>query len=222
MVLVKIAGFGLAAREGIVALDVDAQKGFTPLCPLELPVPDGDGIVAELNWQAQFAKFRAMSKDVHSPGSVWEASAEHPQLEPVLGYPNVDVRWNRHCVSGTYGHELIAGLPHPSAYHFMVTKGTEKDMHPYGACYQDSAKQISTGLIEWATARGAYVFIVGGLATEFCVRETVLELLDAGFRVVLNLGACRGIFPDKVATSVEEMRQKGAFIINSARELSLT
>ena len=36
----------------IVSIDVDAQKTFSPLCPQELPVAEGDTIVAELNAQA--------------------------------------------------------------------------------------------------------------------------------------------------------------------------
>lgn len=221
MTMVTLRGLAVDINK-VVSLDVDAQNGFTPRCPGELPVPQGTEIVNELNLQAHFAKFRAMSKDAHPQGAVWEATTAHPQLEPVSGYPNVDVRWNRHCVVGTLGHQLIKGLPHPSAYHFMVTKGTEPDMHPYGACYQDLGKQISTGLIEWAKFREVKLFIVGGLATDFCVKETVLELLDAGFMVILNLGGCRGIFPEMVGTAISEMQKKGAIIIESADELSLS
>ncbi len=51
---------------GIIAsLDIDAQKGFTPLCPNELPVAGGDTIVAALNAQAALATLRAGSKDAH-------------------------------------------------------------------------------------------------------------------------------------------------------------
>ncbi len=220
MTMVMLRGLA-GGINNVVSLDVDAQNGFTPRCPEELPVPEGTEIVEELNRQARFAKYRAMSKDAHALGSVWEATAEHPQLEPIYGLMDVDVRWKRHCVSGTFGHRLIEGLPHPSEYDFMVTKGTEPDMHPYGACYQDLAKEISTGLIEWAQCRGVTTFIVGGLATDYCVKETVFELLDAGFIVILNLGGCRGIFPEKVAAAIDEMRQRGAYIIESADELSL-
>lgn len=215
---------GSVAVEGVLSLDVDAEKGFTPLCPDELPVPEGDEIVEELNKQATFAQKRAASKDAHPPGAYWEATEELPQLSPVEGYPNIDVRWNRHCPVGEKGHELIDGLPHMSQYDFWAIKGTEKDMHPYGACYQDAAKKISTGLIEWARVNGITTVIVGGLATEFCVRETVMELLTAGFNVILNLGGARGIFPDMINAALKEMREfpgNGAIIINSADELQL-
>jgi nicotinamidase/pyrazinamidase len=196
---------GDTAFDATASFDVDAENGFTPLCPNELPVPEGHLIVDELNEQANYARYRVMSKDVHAPGSAWEASNEHPQGEVVEGIPDVDMRWNTHTVSGTFGHQLIAGLPHTSEYDFWVTKGTEKDMHPYGACYQDLGKLISTGVIEWLKVKGVTTVIVGGLATDFCVKETVLELLEAGFTVILNLGACRGIFPDLIAAALEQM-----------------
>lgn len=42
----------------IAAFDIDAQKGFTPLCPDELPVSGGDKIVPELNFMASLASLR--------------------------------------------------------------------------------------------------------------------------------------------------------------------
>ncbi len=205
------------------SLDVDATNCFTPVCPEELPVPGGHSIVLELNKQATKTKFRVMSKDVHASESDWEATDEHPQGEAIVDSPDVDRRWNRHSISGTFGHQLIAGLPHPRDYDFWVTKGTEKDMHPYGACYQDLGKKISTGVIEWLKVNGVTTVIVGGLALEFCVKETVLELLQAGFIVILNLGATRGIFPDLMEAALAEMREYGDMFhtIDSADELVL-
>lgn len=206
------------------SFDVDVENGFTPLCPEELPVPEGNTIVFELNKQATKTRFRVMSKDVHAPLSDWEATIEHPQGEAVEDSPDVDVRWNKHCISGTFGHQLVAGLPHPREYDFWVTKGTEKDMHPYGACYQDLTKRISTGVIEWLEVNDVTTIVVGGLATEFCVKETVLELLQAGFTVILNLGATKGIFPNLIEAALAEMRaypKNTFYTIDSADELKL-
>jgi nicotinamidase/pyrazinamidase len=78
-------------------------------------------------------------------------------------------------------------------YDFLVSKGFEPDLHPYSSCYHDLNKRISTGLIEWYQAKGISTVIVGGLATNYCVGETVIDLSNAGFQVILNLGGCRGI-----------------------------
>lgn len=201
-------------------MDVDAQYSFTPLCPHELPVPEGDEIVDELNHQARFAQFRIGSKEAHPPHAIWIATHEAPALSKIHG-KNVDLRWPAHCIPGTKGFELIEGLPHPSEYDFFVWKGVEPDMHPYGSCYHDLAENMSTGIIEFLQAKNVKIVIVGGLATDYCVKKTVLQLLHAGFQVILNLGACRGIDPNTTKEAITQMKQLGAIIIHSSQELQM-
>ena len=45
----------LPEKKYIASFDIDAQNTFTPVCPDELPVAEGDTIAPELNAQAQFA-----------------------------------------------------------------------------------------------------------------------------------------------------------------------
>ena len=66
-------------------------------------------------------------------------------------------------------------------------------MHPYGACFHDLQDRLSTGAIEFLRANGVSTVLVGGLATDYCVCTTALQLRRAGFEVIVNLGACRGI-----------------------------
>jgi nicotinamidase/pyrazinamidase len=171
--------------------NVDPQKGFTPLCPDELPVADGDNIVEELKGQNRIVAWSTVSKDVHPTNAIWLASKDNPQYSKVEG-DNVDIHWNAHCMSGTKGAELLDGLKMID-YDFFLAKGFEPDLHPYSSCYQDLKKTISTGLIEWYNSKDITTIIVGGLATNYCVGETVKDLVNAGFQVILNLGACRGI-----------------------------
>jgi len=176
----------------IASFDVDPQKGFTNICPKELPIPDGENIVDELNLQALLTTYRVCSCDFHPVEALWNAETPEQMFEPV-GLPNVDIKWNPHCVVGTLGAELLDGLPHHLDYDFMVKKGTEPDSHPYGACYQDLSDKRSTGVIEFLQVKKVTTVIVGGLATEYCVMTTVKQLLNAGFEVILNKAACRGL-----------------------------
>lgn len=66
----------------IASFDVDAQKGFTPLCPSELPVPEGDAIVPALNQLAARAELRIGSKDAHSPQAAWVVDTHDEMLRP--------------------------------------------------------------------------------------------------------------------------------------------
>ncbi len=208
----------LLPKEKVASFDVDAQKGFTPLCPNELPVAAGDTIVSELNAQAKYAAFRVGSKDAHAPNAIWVASLDKPQFSAIAG-KNVDIRWNLHCVPGTPGFELLDGLPHPSAYNYFVYKGIEPDMHPYGACYHDLQDTQSTGVIEALKVAGIRQVIVGGLALDYCVKTTVIQLVRAGFEVIINLGSCRGIDTASSESALAEMEQLGVKTVNSSKDL---
>lgn len=192
----------------IAAIDVDVQKTFTPLCPNELPVPEGDQIAAALNQQASLAQYRIMTKDAHTPSAPWVVTDPAQSLRPT-GLPNADLTWVAHAVPGTSGFELIDGLPAITEYDFLVYKGIEPDFHPYGACYHDLQETLSTGLIEWLHQHDVSTVIVGGLALDYCVKTTAMQLRRAGFRVLVNQSACRGIAAETIAAALHEMQQAG-------------
>lgn len=208
----------IGPKATVASFDVDAQYSFTPVCPEELPVPKGDEIVLELNKQAQFAKYRIGSKEAHPPHAIWIATKESPPLSKVQG-KSVDVHWPSHCIPGTKGFESLKGLPHPGDYDFFVWKGVEPDLHPYGSCYHDLKGKLSSGVIEFLKANEIATVIVGGLATDYCVKTTVLQLLEAGFQTIVNLGACRGLSPETTKEAIILMRQHGAIFIESSQQL---
>jgi len=199
----------LPPRERIASFDVDAQRTFTPLCPDELPVEGGDDIGPELNRQAECARWRLGSKDSHSPEAVWVTDDPDQVGKPGVEGDNVEEHWPVHAVPGTEGFELVPGLPRPAEYDFFIWKGVELDMHPYGACYHDMAEKMSTGVVEWLRERSVSHLLVGGLATDFCVKATALQLQASGFQVLLNLAACRGIASDSTREALAEMRAAG-------------
>ena len=204
------------------SFEVDPQRGFTPLCPDELPVAEGDQIADELNAQARFAGYRIVSKDCHPPQAPWVAESPAEIMTPVVGdYPGLDIKWPAHCVVGTEGNRLIPGLPAEADYDLLIEKGTDPLQHPYGACYQDLAERESTGAIEWLRERQVDTLLVGGLATDYCVKTTVLQLRRAGFRVIVNLAACRGVASATSTSASAEMRNAGAELIAGSSELEL-
>lgn len=202
------------------SFEVDPQRGFTPLCPRELPVVEGDRIAPELNAQAAFAALRLVSKDCHPPEAPWIARSASEIMTPVEGtFPGLDIKWPAHCVVGTEGNRLIPGLPNEGIYDLVIEKGRDPLKHPYGACYQDLAETESTGVIEWLHQKQVEMVIVGGLATDYCVKTTVLQLLRAEFRVIVNLAACRGVAEATSAAAMVEMRAAGARLIADSHEL---
>lgn len=200
------------------SFDVDAQKGFTPICPGELPVAGGDEIVPALNEMASRAQLRVGSKDAHSPQAAWVVSDAAQMLQP-LPLANADLTWVSHCVPGTTGFELLDGLPAPVDYDFFVWKGIEPDMHPYGACYHDLAERRSTGVIEFLRQAEVERVLVGGLALDYCVSTTALQLRKAGFAVAVYLPACRAIDEKGAQAACTTMRDAGIVLCRDLQEL---
>lgn len=207
-------------KDEVGSIDVDPQNGFTPVCPKELPVEGGHEIAQELNRNKALAKYQAVSQDSHPyQGAKWEATPDKPIFSVIEGEKNLDIRWPLHCVPGTKGFELIKGLPHVSKYDFIVYKGVANDMHPYGACYHDLGDKISTGLIEFFKDRQVKLVIVGGLALDYCVKVTALQLKKAGFEVVVNLAACRGIDTVSTQAAISQMKKNGIMIMDDSRQI---
>lgn len=202
----------------IASFDVDAQKGFTPLCPDELPVAGGDEIVPALNEMASRAQLRVGSKDAHSPQAAWVVAEASQMLQP-LALADADLTWVSHCVPGTRGFELLDGLPAPVDYDFFIWKGVEPDMHPYGACYHDLAERRSTGVIEFLRQAGVDLVLVGGLALDYCVSTTALQLRRAGLAVVVYLPACRAIDENGAQAACTAMRDAGIVLCRDLQQL---
>lgn len=203
----------------IASINVDPQKGFTPICPDELPVPGGDQIVPALLAQNAMADVLVGSSDAHSEHALFKVETAEEQFQP-LEYENTDCTFKMHCRPGTKGFELLDGLPAPTEYDYFVWKGVSPDLHPYGACYHDLKETLSTGVIEYLQCAGVTDVIVGGLATDFCVATTAKQLVKTGkFNVVLNVEGSRGISTDGVETQLVEMQKMGIVVAQTLQEV---
>ncbi|HAS6393419.1 TPA: isochorismatase family protein [Vibrio vulnificus] len=202
------------------SLDVDPQQGFSELCPNELPVSGALEIVEALKQNHTKAKLKLVSRDMHPPGAAWEAETPANMLEPV-GLPEVDIKWNPHCIVGTQGVELLPGLPAIREYDFQMNKGIDPDAHPYGAFYHDQADTLSTGGIEFLRAHGMDTVLVGGLALDFCVKKSIEQLVAADFKVILNLASTRAVFPENNPQVLSYLTALGVICIDDVNQLQL-
>jgi nicotinamidase/pyrazinamidase len=209
-------------KESAASFDVDPQNTFTPKCPDELPIEGGDTIASELNMNASQVSIRVGSKDAHSPSAKWIATSDNAPMTPVNNAGrNVDVHWDSHAMIGSFGFDLIEGLPSPEDYDFFIWKGIEDNMHPYGACYHDLHNKMSTGVIEYLHTKGISHVIVGGLAFDYCVKNTALQLNDAGFVVIINLASTKAISDKGFHQAKQELIDSGVKFINSVEEIKL-
>lgn len=196
---------------------VDMQKGFTNACPDELPVPGGEKLVEPFMRLVGMTDHLVGSKDAHPPNAIWIASEEHPQFskidkkalskDPIDNW-DVDIYWKAHCVVGTKGFELIDGMPEVCDFDFFVYKGVEPNMHPYGACFHDiEGWALSTGVVEWLLYHKIYTVVVAGLATDYCIANTAMQLARNYFDVVVCLEACAGVSEETTKMAIERMKK---------------
>lgn len=184
-------------------------------------MPDGHSIASELLRLMKFADYHLASGDEHPANALYFSDCEHPPMSEAPAGPDMDIRWPPHCVRGTEGAKLLPGLPAKHAYDLYIAKGEEVDQHPYGACYHDLLGKQCSGAIPFLKSCKVEVVLVGGLATEFCVKETVLQLLGASLKVIVDVAGCRSMTQDGGQKAIEKMLQKGAIVLESANELEI-
>jgi nicotinamidase/pyrazinamidase len=155
-------------------LVVDAQRGFTTLCPEELPVPGGLETVSIINrlLDLPWARIDA-SQDWHPPD---HCSFLHRR----------DNLYPPHCVMGTPGAEFLPGL-HSDRFHTVWRKGFDRDFEAYAVTAQHPAFPVL--LLE----SGIGAVVVCGIATNICCFFAARDLRREGFRVVMVEDASAGL-----------------------------
>lgn len=166
-------GRRLGLRGGDALVVVDVQRDFLPHG--SLPVPRGDEVIGPLN--AYLAAFDARDLPIFVTRD-WHP-AEHCSFRSAGG------RWPVHCVQGTSGAAWPPALRIPPSAH-VVSKGTERSAEALSAFRGTSLAAL---LADLHVER----IFVGGLATEYCVHDTVRDAISHGLRAVVLADAIRGI-----------------------------
>jgi nicotinamidase/pyrazinamidase len=155
-------------------LVVDAQQGFTELCPAELPIPGGLAIVPGVNalLALPFARIDA-TQDWHPD--------DHCSF---LG--RRDNLYSPHCVIGTPGADFLPGL-RTDRFSAVWRKGYDRDFEAYGVTAQHPA------FAGFLRESGITSVVVCGLAVNICCFFAARDLKQAGFDVWLAEDASAGI-----------------------------
>ncbi|KPC17475.1 Uncharacterized protein AC499_0677 [Pseudomonas amygdali pv. lachrymans] len=104
-------------------------------------------------------------------------------------------------------------------YSLQIFKGLDPLCHPYGAAHADVQNKQSTGVIEFLRAKGIARVIVGGLAYDYCVKTTALQLASAGFEVIIPLEAVRAISQETADQATQELKAAGVIIVNTVADI---
>jgi nicotinamidase/pyrazinamidase len=127
----------------------------------------------------------------------------------------LQVLWPVHCVQGTRGAELHDSLDR-SKITEVFRKGTDPTIDSYSAFF-DNGKRKATGLADWLRERWISRLYVMGLATDYCVKHTVLDAISLGFDVWVIEDGCRAVDlkPGDGERALLEMRGSGAIMVES-------
>ena len=175
---------------------VDVQNDFLP--GGALPVPEGNGVVEPLNRYIEFFVLKGQP--------VFATRDWHPENH--ISFKENGGLWPGHCVQWSEGAQYARGLKLPPDA-FIINKGDRPELEAYSG-FQ------GTLLNNLLKERGIKRVFIGGLATDYCVKNTVLGALNLGYVTFFLEDASRGVDvkPGDTERAIEEMLIRGAIKIN--------
>ena len=176
-------------KEGTALILTDVQNDFLP--GGALAVKGGDEVIAPLLARIDEAGLVVATRDFHPPNHCSFYARGGP--------------WPAHCVIGSLGAAL-----HPmvdAVAHLIISKGSDPEQEQYSA--------FEAGLGSMLAARGIRRLVIGGLATDYCVKATSIAARSAGFDVEVVAEAVRAVDvePGDGERALEEMRDAGVVIV---------
>ncbi len=181
----------ITPRDALILVDI--QKDFLP--GGALPVPEGDKVIEPAN------KYIELFQKAGAP--IFATRDWHPPNH--ISFKENGGLWPPHCVQNTEGAKFAEGLKLPPET-FIINKGDRPEFDAYSG-FQ------GTLLESLLRERGVRRIFVGGLATDYCVLNTVLGGLNLGFQVFWLSDASKGITPEGERKAEERMLTEGAIKI---------
>ncbi len=179
-------------QPGDALIIVDVQNDFLP--GGSLAVPDGDAIIPVLNRYIRLFTERDLpvfaTRDWHP--------SNHRSFKAQGGI------WPPHCLAGTRGAAFASELQLPADV-YVISKADKPEQDAYSG-FQGT--DLSEKLRKLKVRR----LWIGGLATDYCVLNTVLDARRQGFEVFVLRDAIRAVNfrPDDGAKAIQKMRGHGA------------
>ena len=181
------------------ALAVTGGKSIIP--GINAIMNDYDFVIATQDWHPKGHLSFASNHENKKPGELISLSG----LEQVL--------WPVHCVQNSQGSQFVERL-NVNRFDYIVQKGTNIEIDSYSGFY-DNGKKHQTDLLQYLQANQITDLHIVGIATDYCVKFTALDAIEAGFKTNLINDLCRGVELKKgdIASALEEMQQAGISII---------
>jgi nicotinamidase/pyrazinamidase len=194
--LKKTLDLNLTSKDILIITDI--QKDFLPKGAL--PVKEGDQIIPALN---EYAKMFKAAKTKIVASRDW-----HPKNH--ISFTTQGGPWPAHCVQDTEGAKFSPDLKLPEGT-IIISKATDPHKEAYSV-FDD------TVLAEQLKELGVSRIFIGGLATDYCIVNSVLDARRMGYETVVLADATLGIniTPGDVDRAFEAMSKTGAMQVTLA------
>lgn len=214
-------------QPGAVAIDrrrdallvIDLQPDFMP--GGALAVAEGDAIVAPIARLVACRGFDTLvaTQDAHPAGHISFASRHAlPLFATIALHGAPQTLWPDHCVQGTAGAALHAGLPQDGLT-LILRKGTYPDADSYSAFRENHGPggvRRTTGLGAFLRARSIERVFVCGLARDYCVAWTAIDAMSEGLTAYVLDDLTRAVDPSTRAQTDAALAAAGVRCIDSS------
>jgi nicotinamidase/pyrazinamidase len=188
-------------EEKAALIIVDVQNDFCP--GGALPASSGSEIIPAINRHLADARRRGMV--------VYMTRDWHPPM--TTHFKEFGGEWPPHCVQDTVGAQFHPALQRP-ADAIVINKGDDPSTDGYSAF--DGHTTGGIPLLNDLRDRHVTTLYIAGIATDYCVRTTALDAVQAGIAVRVLQDAVAGIDvrPGDVDRAFDEMTRAGAKVVN--------
>ena len=191
-------------------LVIDVQNDF---CTGSLAIDGALEIIEPINFLMRKFNLVIACQDWHPENHQSFASCHQKKIGEVINLMGVkQVLWRDHCIQNTKGANFPQNLQ-TQYFQKIFLKGSNPKIDSYSAFY-DMAKN-STGLTNWLQKKAIQKIYMVGLATDYCVKFSVLDALADGFEVIVVRSFCKAVNlqVEDEQKALWKMQEKGARVI---------
>jgi nicotinamidase/pyrazinamidase len=123
--------------------------------------------------------------------------------------PDYIASWPAHCVAGSTGADFHPEL-NTAPIEAVFLKGSHSAAY---SGFEGAAHDVA--LADWLRGKHVDAVDVVGIATDYCVRSTALDAVQAGFRTRVLVGLTAGVAPDSTAAALAEMGTSGVTLVQA-------
>jgi nicotinamidase/pyrazinamidase len=194
---------------------IDMQNDFV-LPTGSLSVSGAPSIVPVVNSLRSLFRVVVWTQDWHPPDHV-SFVGNHPghkayDVVQAAGY--LQCLFPAHCVADSSGAAIHAQLD-VRPQDVNIKKGTKSDVDSY-SCFFDVVKSHSTNADQELKKLGITTLYVLGVATDYCVKSSVIDALALGYKVFVIEDGIAAVIPADGVKAIEEMKTKGAVFVRSS------